>query len=285
MKIRYLGTAAAEGVPALFCTCAHCSYARKVGGKEIRSRAGSIVDDRLKLDFGPDSFMQMINNHIDYTPLRAILVTHSHSDHFCASDIGFRKPGFANLPEGYPPVTIYGNAKVGEAIESRLSDLIQFRLVEPYAPFEVEGYTVTALDAVHCIDHEGTEYPVTFRGKTYYRAERALIYLIEKDGRALLYGHDTDELDPRMYEYLKGKRLDLVSLDCTNGAKLTTYVGHMGADKNLKVRAALLECGAADESTIFVANHFSHNGAISYEALEEALPGFKISYDSMEIEF
>ena len=169
--------------------------------------------------------------------------------------------------------------------ESRLSDLIQFRLVEPYAPFEVEGYTVTALDAVHCIDHEGTEYPVTFRGKTYYRAERALIYLIEKDGRALLYGHDTDELDPRVYEYLKGKRLDLVSLDCTNGAKLTTYVGHMGADKNLKVRAALLECGAADESTIFVANHFSHNGAISYEALEEALPGFKISYDSMEIEF
>ena len=287
MKIRYLGTAAAEGVPALFCTCAHCAYARKVGGREVRSRAGSIVDDRLKLDFGPDSFMQMINNHIDYTPLRAILVTHSHSDHFCASDIGFRKPGFANLPEGYPPVTIYGNAKVGEAIESRLSDLIQFRLVEPYAPFEVEGYTVTALDAVHCIDREGNsrEYPVTFRGNTYYRAERALIYLIEKDGKALLYGHDTDELDPRVYEYLQGKRLDLVSLDCTNGAKFTTYVGHMGTDKNLNVRAALLQCGAADENTIFVANHFSHNGAISYEALEKALPGFKISYDSMGIEF
>ena len=144
MKIRYLGTAAAEGAPALFCTCDHCAYARKAGGKEIRSRAGSILDDRLKIDFGPDSFMQMIQNRIDYTPLKSILVTHSHSDHFCASDIGYRKPGFANLPENYPPVTIYGNAKVGEAIESRLSDLIQFQLVEPYQPFEVEGYTQTA---------------------------------------------------------------------------------------------------------------------------------------------
>lgn len=73
MKIRYLGTAAAEGAPALFCTCDHCAYARKVGGKEIRSRAGSILDDRLKIDFGPDSFMQMIQNHIDYTPLKSIL--------------------------------------------------------------------------------------------------------------------------------------------------------------------------------------------------------------------
>lgn len=287
MKIRYLGTAAAEGAPALFCTCDHCAYARKVGGKEIRSRAGSILDDRLKIDFGPDSFMQMIQNHIDYTPLKSILVTHSHSDHFCASDIGYRKPGFANLPENYPPVTIYGNAKVGEAIESHLSDLIQFQLVEPYQPFEVEGYTVTALDAVHCIDREGPshEYPVTFRGNTYYRSERALIYLIEKDGKALLYGHDTDELDPRVFECLKGKKLDLVSLDCTNGVKITTYVGHMGVEKDLNMREKLLECGAADAHSIFVANHFSHNGLIPYEALEKAMPDFRISYDSMEIEF
>ena len=55
MKIQFMGTAAAEGAPALFCVCDHCRYARARGGREIRSRAGSIVDGRLKLDFGPDS--------------------------------------------------------------------------------------------------------------------------------------------------------------------------------------------------------------------------------------
>ncbi len=33
MKLKYLGTAAAEGIPALFCRCEMCAYARKAGGK------------------------------------------------------------------------------------------------------------------------------------------------------------------------------------------------------------------------------------------------------------
>ena len=35
MKIRYLGTGAAEGIPAVFCECSICKNARKVKGKEI----------------------------------------------------------------------------------------------------------------------------------------------------------------------------------------------------------------------------------------------------------
>ena len=38
MKIKYLGTAAAEAIPALFCTCDVCRKARKVGGRELRLR-------------------------------------------------------------------------------------------------------------------------------------------------------------------------------------------------------------------------------------------------------
>ena len=46
MKLTYLGTAAAEGVPALFCRCDFCRYARKAGGREIRTRAGALLDDK-----------------------------------------------------------------------------------------------------------------------------------------------------------------------------------------------------------------------------------------------
>ena len=38
MKIAYLGTSAAEGIPALFCHCDVCKYARKYKGKNIRTR-------------------------------------------------------------------------------------------------------------------------------------------------------------------------------------------------------------------------------------------------------
>ena len=285
MKIRFLGTAAAEGVPALFCTCKMCAYARKVGGREIRSRAGSLVDGVLKLDFGPDSFMQMVNNHLDYMPIQSFLITHSDDDHIDADELVYRRPGFAAIPEGYPPLTVYGNAAVGKKIEHLLWDGLRFQLAEPYTPFDVEGYTVTAMDAVHCLDNSTKQFPCEYRGTTFYRSERALIYLIEKGGKSLLYAHDTDELDPRVFEALKGKKLDLISMDGNNGSWNPEWVGHMSAKKNLKMREQLLQCGAADAHTIFVSNHFSHNGLVPYEEMEKLLPGFVVSYDSLEIEF
>lgn len=38
MKIQYLGTAASEGWPALFCSCEACEKARKLGGRNILKR-------------------------------------------------------------------------------------------------------------------------------------------------------------------------------------------------------------------------------------------------------
>ena len=58
MKIKFLGTAAAEGIPALFCDCAVCQNARKVGGKEIKTRSQAIVDDKILIDFPADADSQ-----------------------------------------------------------------------------------------------------------------------------------------------------------------------------------------------------------------------------------
>ena len=56
MKIRYLGTAAAEGWPALFCSCPICTHAREHGGKNLRTRTQAILDDDLLIDFPPDTY-------------------------------------------------------------------------------------------------------------------------------------------------------------------------------------------------------------------------------------
>ena len=55
MKIRYLGTAAAEGWPALFCSCPICTHARTQGGKNLRTRTQAILDGELLIDFPPDT--------------------------------------------------------------------------------------------------------------------------------------------------------------------------------------------------------------------------------------
>ena len=286
MELLFMGTAAAEGAPALFCECEHCKFARKHGGREIRSREGALLDGVLKLDFGPDSFRQMLDNNIDYTHLRELLVTHAHEDHFAVSDIAYRRRGFGQIRDGVPPLTVYGNERVGAMMEQHLSDRLAYRRVKAFESMEIEGYTVTPLEAVHCISTApDAGWKVIFECREYLRSEETFIYLIEKDGVSLLYAHDTDELTPADMEFLAGRKLDLVTMDCTNGVLDANYVGHMGINDNLRMREKLLKSGAADDKTVFVANHFSHNGLAAYEELERRLPGFIVAYDGLRVQF
>ncbi len=283
MKLQFLGTAAAEGAPALFCRCEFCQYARRVGGREIRTRAGALLDDKIKLDFGPDSYKHELDHGLDFSTIHSLLVTHTHEDHLAVNDVACRRPVCAHFPENEPPMTVYGNEKTGEMLAGIKSDWIAFRRVRPFETVDVEGYAVTPLEAVHCGTRESGRWPVVFEGKPFSRSEEALFYLIEKDGKGVLYAHDTDEFTPADMDFLAGRRLDLISLDCTNGYLDVTYIGHMGATENRRMREKLLANGAADGHTVFVANHFSHNGLLPYERLQALLPGFLIAYDGMTV--
>ena len=64
MKLKYLGTAAAEGYPAMFCDCENCRKAMKSKGKNIRSRSQAIIDDSLLVDFPCDTYYHCLNNNI-----------------------------------------------------------------------------------------------------------------------------------------------------------------------------------------------------------------------------
>ena len=72
MTISFLGTGAAEGIPAPFCRCAACENARKVGGKEVRMRMGVLIDSTLLIDFSPDAFVEAMRFGADYTALQAL---------------------------------------------------------------------------------------------------------------------------------------------------------------------------------------------------------------------
>ena len=51
MQFQYLGTAAAEGWPAVFCRCKYCLEAQRLGGKNIRTRSQAIVNDDLPVSY------------------------------------------------------------------------------------------------------------------------------------------------------------------------------------------------------------------------------------------
>lgn len=82
MLIRFLGTGAAEGIPAINCDCAHCTRARNEGGKLIRERNAllfSLPSYELLVDSPPD--IRTLINKYQITKLDGILATHSSYDH------------------------------------------------------------------------------------------------------------------------------------------------------------------------------------------------------------
>ena len=97
MKIKYLGTGAAEGIPALFCHCDICNYARKMKGKNIRTRAQLLIDNELLIDFGPDTLMHSIQYDIELANILYCLITHTHDDHLYVDDLRARRRSRANL--------------------------------------------------------------------------------------------------------------------------------------------------------------------------------------------
>lgn len=275
MKIRYLGTAAAEGLPALFCSCDTCKKARALGGRNIRMRAQALIDDMLLLDLGPDLLSHSIRFGIDLTTLQHCLVTHNHEDHFYEDNLNYIRRGcFSTPPENWV-FRVYANAEITQtvaAIGASSSGQLEGICVEPFYPFAIGKYTVTALKALH-----GAKDPY--------------VYIISDGKKTLLYTHDSDIFPDETWAYLResGIRFDLVSMDCTEGAmESIPYQGHMCLGYNRILRQKLMEIGAADEKTIFVSNHFSHNGKAAcyndYAPLAEK-DGILTSYDGMEIEF
>lgn len=67
MEFVYLGTAAAEGWPALFCSCNACLQAREKGGRNVRGRSQALVDGELLLDLPADTFSRTLEGRLDLT--------------------------------------------------------------------------------------------------------------------------------------------------------------------------------------------------------------------------
>jgi len=275
MKFTFLGTAAAEGWPGLFCECESCRKAKELGGKNIRTRSQAVIDHQLLIDFPADTYLHVLYHGLNLAKIKHCIITHDHSDHLYEEDFEMRRKRFAYPMEEFP-LTVYGTNPTADRVNNIIDqyDLsnqgrVKFQMIEPFHPFDVMFYTITPLKA----DHDPRCNPV--------------FYWISDHRKNILYANDTGYFPEETWNYLEEKKpyFNFVSLDCTAGITESRH-GHMGLSTNVEVKNRLKELLCVDENTIFVINHFSHNGKLIYDELVPiaAQNNFLVSYDGMTMD-
>src|SRR5579871_1738434 len=212
MKVTLLGTSGAEGWPGLFCRCDACAKARKLRGKNIRTRCSALIDDVLKIDFPPDILHQVIVNDVDLRAMTALLFTHGHDDHFSAPELQYLSDYFVTT-KITKPLPVYGPPEVIGFLEHRL-DLhrvpISLHTMEPWTTVCVAGYRVTPILAQH--DPSQTCFNFIIKNK---------------QGATLLYAADTGWYEEPTWQFLRGVHLDGVVAECSKGPIEGGYMAHM----------------------------------------------------------
>ena len=268
MRVNVLGSGAGEGIPAIFCECALCKEAREK--RIFRTRSQILIDGELLIDFPPDTRYRALCTGIDLSKVNNILITHSHSDHCCVADLQMQ---YARRGDGEPqtPIHVHANRTVCALIDDRQprDSNLTVHMHKAYETFSAGAFTVTALPATHMPNEE------------------CLIWLIEKQGKTVLYATDTGYLQEEVLSRLteRGIRLDALIADGTYGASDIRDCGHMGFGETDELRRQFLLRGIADTNTRFFITHIFHGAAPDLASLEKAVPeGYELLRDGRVFE-
>lgn len=281
MKIRYMGTAALERIPAVFCNCENCRKAMAAGGRNIMTRSQALIDDRLLIDLNSETYTHFLQLGRTLWDIEHVLITHAHCDHFTFEEFCCRCAGGTKTVKT-EKLKVYSSRgaidRMWASLNARkdkytrgIANRVELVALQYFCPVWIDGYTVTPLPARHADE------------------EQAFLFLIEKDGQALFYGHDTGCFDDNIDLWLaeNHKHIDFLSLDCTKGDRERPYQNHMSMSEGRSIADRFLEKGIIDQSTKLYYNHFSHHCGMIYDELVVAAEkyGFDVSYDGLEVTF
>ncbi len=277
MKITFLGTAAAEGVPAVFCNCPTCVRAKAVGGREVRTRSQILIDDDTLFDFPMDTYMHMLKFKLDLSKIKRVLITHAHMDHCYPQEFCMRGGPFAkNLTEDR--VNIYCDPTVHDIFWNDVNRELR--------PEVGAGLITTVMHPFDCVVSD--DMRIIALPAAHTKGEDCLVYYVERGGAGALFLNDTGPLEREVFEKLRKMRVDvrLVALDCTYGAIEHGVGRHMGLYDIVKQKQLMREVGVADESTLFYATHFSHNTDLDYAGISALASehDITVAYDGCSVE-
>ena len=219
MNLTFLGTGAAD-----FGAELETVY-RDAFSKDIRRSSALLVNGTILIDCGPHTLHAMEIAGRPQAAVAHLLITHTHDDHFCPADIAALSWAAGGR------LHVYGSPAAMAALPAEIDPAHRHPM--QFGDMNVlDGVTVTALDANHLGD---------------FPDEQPLHYLLESDGRKVLYATDGAWMCNRTAKRLAHAGLDLWIADCTVG----DYTGDLRTfEHNSMPMLRMMEAGLRTRGTL-----------------------------------
>lgn len=251
LKITFLGTGSALGVPQLGCSCHVCQSDQ---AKNKRLRTAFKIEKNKKtflLDPGPDLYAQLLRHPIHH--IDGVLITHAHHDH-----IG-----------GYDDLRIYAIRQQG-VIPTVVHQKNVKELMRRCGYLFKEGYTYFSLDELTDDMGTGSFLGLNYRYITYEQNLMNVTGFIMDD---VAFVSDIQTITDDLCQKLQNVHTLIVS--CVNKPK-NGFKSHLNLDEiiELKIRTQAKEV---------IITHLGHD--IDFYKLEPTLPtDFTLAFDGYCIE-
>jgi len=280
----FLGTSAGEQFPGFWCKCEMCEKARRLGGRNIRRNSCAWLAPDCAIDFSPGVFHQADRFGVPLIDIRYLLVTHSHEDHLGMFPLYWRRmrvdqelpaPITSVGPRFSPVETLHvvGNSTVCAKVEREVGGTSEERAMEvhqvaPYEPFELGPMVVTPLVANHP-DHD----------------ERGYNYIIERDGRTILYALDTGWFLPETLAEIERHEFDLMVIEGTFGLGADEAC-HMNLAKVERAFGLFRDKGVLKAGAPLCVSHMCPHATPVHDEIAPVMAekGITIAYDGMRVD-
>ena len=188
MKLTFLGTGNAAGIPSAFCNCKICLQARTLNNGNVRSRSSVLIDDDLLIDISPDFYWQTLKNNLYLANLKTILITHTHSDHFQPIELYH----FAlsktldkmeiNLYLSYEANVFWNHVKTSVLRNSYMKEVkntLSFQVISPFKILKLTNKRVIAIPSKHRVDSKeiALNYVIIEEARSLF-SDRGLIFSV-----------------------------------------------------------------------------------------------------------
>jgi phosphoribosyl 1,2-cyclic phosphate phosphodiesterase len=270
MKITFLGTAAAEGIPSPFCNCSTCTHAREFKGRNIRKRTSILINNDLMIDMGPDLVSSCSSLSISINNLKYALITHSHFDHFYPNNLEIRSKRYRD--DAPSLLTLVGGPSVLRTLDQIGYKDVEMEVIRvPFLPFnslELPPYTVKSIAATHAPLHGD-----------------AMNYIIDDGENKILYATDTGIFNDKVWSEIEGTQFKLIIIDVTNGQGKTSP-NHLNFEGLGIMLSRLKKLNALTKTTQVYATHFSHRSNPPHSELSDLLKKLEVncSFDGLVLD-